>query len=103
MGYQTRGLILRTRDAIPLRICGETDRSAQTYVCLLQGSSMILLVVQEDKIALSPKDAQAQVIAEATAAFQYNNTIREQLGQPELSAMTTLSFHHGRNYVSSRW
>jgi hypothetical protein len=53
LGYEKRGLLLRSRYAIPLLISGDSNQSAQTDVCLVQGSSTILLVVQEDKTDLS--------------------------------------------------
>jgi hypothetical protein len=88
LGYEMRGLLLRSRYAIPLLICGEPNRSAQTDVTLIHGSSTILLVLQEDKTSVSGRDPEPQVIAEAIAAYQYNNRTRARLGQPELDAMT---------------
>jgi len=67
---------------------GDPDRSAQTDVTLIHGSSTILLVVQEDKTTVSARDPEAQVIAEAIATFQYNNRTRARLGQHELDTMT---------------
>jgi len=45
LGYEKRGLVLRSRYAIPLLISGDPNRSAQSGVCLVQGSSIILLAV----------------------------------------------------------
>jgi hypothetical protein len=53
LGYEKRRLLLRSRYVIPLLINGDPNRSAQTDVCLIQGSSTILLVVQEDKTTVS--------------------------------------------------
>ena len=83
LGYEKRGLLLRSRYAIPLMISGDPKQLAQTDVCLVQGSSTILLVVQGDV-----RDTEPQVIAEAIATFQYNNRIRARLGEPELNSMT---------------
>jgi hypothetical protein len=88
LGYERRGLLLRSRYAIPLLICGDPNQSAQTDVSLIQGSSTILLVVQEDKATISTRDPESQVIAEAIATFQCNNRTRARLGQPELDSMT---------------
>lgn len=88
LGYEKRGLILRSHYAIPLLIGGEPNRLAQTGVCLLQGSSTILLVVQGDKTADNVRDPEPQVIAEAIATFQCNNRTRARLGEPELDSMT---------------
>jgi len=73
LGYTTRNLSLRTRKDIELVICG-TPMSAKTDVCLLFERSEIVLVVQEDKRQLEERgDPEAQLIAEAIAAFQSNN------------------------------
>ena len=51
---------------------------AKTDVCLTDVSSEILLFVQEDKdkTYMNPSDPEAQLIAEAIAAFQQNNSKR---------------------------
>lgn len=87
LGYERRGL-LRSRYAIPLLICDDPNRSAQTDVTLINGSSIILLVVQEDETTFSARYPEAQVIAGAIATFQYNNRTRARLGQCELDTMT---------------
>ena len=73
-----------TRYIIPLTICGES-RAAQTDVCLVYRPTTVLLVLVEDKTLLN---AEAQMVAEAIAAFQYNNMKREARNQPVLGAMT---------------
>lgn len=62
-----------TRYIIPLTICGKT-RSAQTDVCLVYRPTTVLLVLIEDKTLLNKTSAEAQMVADAIAAFQYNNT-----------------------------
>ncbi|KAG2354161.1 hypothetical protein BDR07DRAFT_1430313 [Suillus spraguei] len=64
LGFVERCLILTARHNNPLRICGDNQRVAETDVCLLDPRSMILLVLQEDKIVFktdpqitSPLDA----------------------------------------------
>ncbi|KAF9467586.1 hypothetical protein BDZ94DRAFT_1379352 [Collybia nuda] len=42
----------------------------------MDASSKILLLVQEDKTHINPSDPEAQLVAEAIAAFQVNNTKR---------------------------
>ena len=50
---------------------------AKADVCLMDAvSSEILLLVQEDKMHIKPSDTEAQLIAEAIAAFQENNAKR---------------------------
>jgi len=63
LGFEEHGTILRTRYAIPLNICGEPSRSAQTDICLLHHASTIFLLVQEDKTKFSVKDPEAQMVA----------------------------------------
>jgi hypothetical protein len=88
LGYQSRGLVLRCRQEIPLTVCGDTNRSAQTDVSLLQGSTTILLIVQEDKTIFNNSDPEPQVIAEAIAAFQSNNRARQDRHLHMLDKMT---------------
>ena len=86
LGYAERGLALFTRYIIPLTICGE-GKSAQTDVCLVDRRSMILLVLQEDKMVFDSSNPEPQVIAEAIAAYQHNNDQRERRGLPALDSM----------------
>ncbi|KAI9466329.1 hypothetical protein BJY52DRAFT_1201940 [Lactarius psammicola] len=88
LGYEKRGLLLRSHYAIPLLINGNQSQSVQADVCLIQGASTILLVVQEDQSVLSARDPEPQVIAGTFATFQYNNRIRAQLSECELDSMT---------------
>ncbi|KAG2360062.1 hypothetical protein BDR07DRAFT_1413528, partial [Suillus spraguei] len=57
LGFVERSLILTARHNIPLRICGDNQRVAETDVCLLDLRSMILLVLQDDKTITPPLDA----------------------------------------------
>lgn len=88
LGFEERDNLLRSRYAIPLHICGEPSRLAQTDICLLHHASTILLVVQEDKTELSARDPEPQVIAEAVAAFQMNNRNRARLGLEKRDSMS---------------
>jgi len=49
---------------------------------------MILLVLQEDKTIFNLTQPEPQVIAEAIAAYQYNNKKCQTRGLPTLDAMT---------------
>ena len=86
LGYSERGLTLYTRYNIPLTICGE-DKNSQTDVCLVNGQTMILLILQKDKTAFNSSNPGPQVIAEAIAAYQYNNDKRERMGMAALGEM----------------
>ena len=90
VGFRERGLMFRTQFTIPLSICGDNNAVAQTDVCLRLADqrSMILLVVQGDKRNYNRPDPEPQVIAEAIAAYQYNNDRRERMGLPTLHTMT---------------
>jgi hypothetical protein len=72
---------------LPLLICGE-NRHAKTSVCLVDHSqNNILLLVQVDK-RLEHRESiniQAQLVAEAVAAFNKNNAQREAIGHPSLA------------------
>jgi hypothetical protein len=88
LGFEERGLVLRTRHTIPLSICGDTNKVSQIDVCLLDRRSTILLVLQQDKTIFKPSDPEAQIIAEAIAAYQYNNQIRQRMDLHPLDTMT---------------
>jgi len=84
LGYVPRTRMLRTRADIPLVVCGEQSH-AKTDVCIVD-SDDILLLIQEDKRHKEPKDPEPQLIAEAIAAFQTNNTRRTRvLGQDPIA------------------
>ena len=88
LGYVRRNRVARTRKDIPLLICGE-QRHAKIDVCIVDRSQNdILLLVQEDKRFGEEKisDAEAQLIAEAIAAFSLNNSLRRDVGVPELDS-----------------
>jgi len=65
IGFDDVGTILRTRCDIPLKICGDSGRPAQTDLCLVHLNSVILLVVQQDKTTFNPSNPEPQVVAEA--------------------------------------
>lgn len=85
--FEERGLLLRTRYKIPLTICADSTCTAQTDVCRIHPTSVILLLLQGDKTVLSSKAPEAQIIAEAIAAFQSNNRARDAIGLPRLTEM----------------
>ena len=79
LGYEGHDVLLQFRYDIPLLICN-TERSVKTDVSLIRPSSTtVLLVVQQDK-TVADKWPEAQVIADAIAAFQRNNCTRARLG-----------------------
>lgn len=88
LGYVRRNRVARTRKDIPLLKCGE-QRHAKTDICIVDRSQNdILLLVQEDKRFGEEKisDAEAQLIAEAIAMFSLNNSLRRDVGVPELDS-----------------
>jgi hypothetical protein len=72
VGFEERGTLLRSHYAIPLVIGGETQL-APTNICLVHPTIPILLVLQENTFGFGSRDPEAQVIAGAIAAFQFNN------------------------------
>lgn len=86
--FQERGTILRRCYNIPFTSCGDPT-NAETGVCLIHRlNSIVLLVVQEASTGQSSCEPEAQVIAEAIAAFQHNNEKRLDLGLQSLESMT---------------
>ena len=72
MKFTKKGLHTATRKALPLQI-GAEQKSAQTDVCIMDDQGIYLLV-QEDKSRIneSRERAEAQLVAEAIAAYQGN-------------------------------
>jgi hypothetical protein len=74
LGYTDMNHLVCTRKSIRFLICG-TNSYAKTDICIMDDNE-ILFILQEDKSHISPADPEPQIIAEAIAAFQYNNNIR---------------------------
>ncbi|KAM6498451.1 hypothetical protein JOM56_006399 [Amanita muscaria] len=84
--FQERGTILCGCYNILFTSCGD-PANAETGVCLIHRlNCMVLLVVQE--ASTGSCEPEAQVIAEAIAAFQHNNQKRRDLGLQSLESMT---------------
>ena len=91
VGFEERGCVVHTHHVMPLSICGEsgdTKKVAQTCVGLLDRRSTMLLILQVDKTVFSTSDPEPHVIAEAIAAYQYNNLKRARMGLSTLETMT---------------
>jgi hypothetical protein len=85
--FEKPGQIVRTGKNIRLFMCGKYTH-AKTDVCIIDEEG-ILLLIQEDKSHVRPSDPEPQLIAEAIAAFQYNNNIRVgRLGLGDLQEYT---------------
>ncbi|KAL0945084.1 hypothetical protein HGRIS_014922 [Hohenbuehelia grisea] len=82
--------VIHCRRELGFSMCGKRV-NAKTDVCLTQKvnqAAAYILLVQEDKRLITPVDAEAQLIAEACAAFSENNNLRERVGLPRLTSMT---------------
>ncbi|KAF8128134.1 hypothetical protein EV363DRAFT_1418142 [Boletus edulis] len=90
LGYTNRHRVVNIWVDLPFVICGEI-RNAKSDVCLVDrehGFEDILLVVQEDKrfIGVQDVDPEAQLIAQAIAAFSINNKQRASAGKDPIDA-----------------
>ena len=87
LGYPERGLALISQYNIPLTISNQ-DKSAQIDACLVDEQNMILLILK-GKMSLESNfsDPEPRVVAEAIAAYQYNNSMRELMGLETLDEM----------------
>lgn len=83
--YDEGDKVIRMHKRTPLLMCGcNTIAEADVFI---MNSNRIFLLVQEDKSGklLNP-DPEPQMVAEAIAAFQYNNNVRERnLGQQPIN------------------
>ncbi|KAI9228247.1 MAG: hypothetical protein DHS80DRAFT_23490 [Piptocephalis tieghemiana] len=87
LGYVDLERFVCTRKDIRLFMCGQ-NVYAKTDVCIMTENE-ILLLLQEDKSHINPVDPEPQLIAEAIAAFQNNNKVRERfLNVPPLPEYT---------------
>jgi len=84
LGYDEPNRYIRRRKEIPLFMC-LTNTHAKTDVCVIDPTSGILLLVQEDKQYLGKKDPEPQLIAEAIAAFQSQNCRLSAAGLPTVN------------------
>ena len=75
---------------ISVEILGQWVRWISVF-SITHESSIILLVIQEDKTKLSAKDPKPQVIAGAVAAFQMNNCSRAWVGLEKRDHMSILA------------
>ena len=90
LGFDEGNTIISIGHTIPLTICGQANCVAQTNVCLIHCSAFFLLVLVVDKTLSNnlKTDAEAQVIADAIAAFQFNNNKCRDYGLDPLDFMT---------------
>ncbi|KAH9001656.1 hypothetical protein EDB92DRAFT_1966164 [Lactarius akahatsu] len=84
LGYATHFRLICTRVVLPLNICGRsTSARANPNVCILdRAESDMICLIQENKPGGRDQiEPRAQLIAEAIAAFNYNNLKRTEMGQ----------------------
>jgi hypothetical protein len=60
----------------------------EVNICLMDSSTEMVYIIQENKTMRNPHDPEQQLIAEAIAAFQNNNNIRQGKGLDPLDKMT---------------
>ena len=88
-GYEIPGnTLILTWFAIGLLICGDSNRAAQSDVCIIHLSMTILLLLQEDKTTHNCNEPEPQMMAKAITAYQHNNSIRCNQDIPELNNIT---------------
>jgi len=83
LGYAKRNRVARTRRDLSLLICGEF-RHAQTDVCIVDHDQNDILLLVQGFEEGGGGDPEAQLIAEAIAAFGVNN---EQRGKADVDAL----------------
>jgi hypothetical protein len=89
LGYDEPDRVIRQHKDIPFYICGYHSL-AKADVCVMdQTAQGILLLVQEDKRYLEQADPEAQLVAQAIAAFQINSRhLVDNMGHPALQQAT---------------
>ena len=80
LGYPNRPRAVRTREELPLFVCGE-HKYAKPDICIIdRNSNDVILLVQEDRRFGGGISLHAQLIAEAIAAFQSDNARGRSVG-----------------------
>jgi hypothetical protein len=87
LGYIHRPRVARTRQELRFLICGECKYAKPNVSILDRSMDDIILLVQEDKRFGGPTDAYAQLIAEAIAAYQVNQSTRTASGLSRLQSL----------------
>ncbi|KAG6813625.1 hypothetical protein H0H92_009242 [Tricholoma furcatifolium] len=87
LGFNEHSTVVSQRYTIPWTISYDDTHFAETDVCLIHTSLLVLLVVTQDKTLTMTCD-EPIVVAAAIAAFQFNNQKRAQLGLVPLDVMT---------------
>ncbi|KAG6813623.1 hypothetical protein H0H92_009240 [Tricholoma furcatifolium] len=87
LGFNEHSTIVSQNYSIPCIVSYDYTHFAETGVCLISLSSLVLLVVIQDKTPYNT-DADPLVAAAAIAAFQDNNDKREMSGRLPLDDMT---------------
>ncbi|EJU03398.1 hypothetical protein DACRYDRAFT_21583 [Dacryopinax primogenitus] len=83
--FDAQRLLVVQHFRYPFEMCGKAV-TTETDVALIHPSLLLLLIAVEDKPFTPLKYPEPQVIAEAIAAFQYNNERRRDMGLDPLSA-----------------
>jgi hypothetical protein len=84
LGYTDRDLYVRSRVILPLLMRGEWVKT-QPHVCLVDHAQRdsIILIVQGDKSHEEEQDyyydPETQLLVEAVAAFEFNNSLRKEI------------------------
>lgn len=88
LGFDERHTTVSTHHTIPLNVFGGSDHVVQVDVCLIHRPTLIPLVLIGNNSFTNRTDTEAQVVAEAVAAFQFNNEMRGKHGLLPLDIMT---------------
>ncbi|KAJ7079895.1 hypothetical protein C8R44DRAFT_895573 [Mycena epipterygia] len=87
LGYIHRPRVARTRQELRFLICGESKNAKPDVSIIDRSLDDIILLVQEDKCFGGATDTYAQLIAEAIAAYQVNQSTRTASGLPRLQSL----------------
>lgn len=89
LGFDEGQTVISTNHIIPFTICGKSDSDARTDLSLLHAhTNSVLLVLVTDKPLMNLENAEAQIVASAIAAFQFNNDERRDRNLAPLDCMT---------------
>ncbi|KZP11508.1 hypothetical protein FIBSPDRAFT_962263 [Athelia psychrophila] len=87
LGYIRRPRVARTRQELRFLICGESKCATPDVSIIDRSLDDVILLVQEDRRFGGATDAYTQLIAEAIAAYQVNQSTRTASGLPRLQSL----------------
>lgn len=80
IGYEKDGMVRVPRSVLPLHVCNDNTRNANSNIGLVHRKTGLVAIIVENKSRNNNDDLEPQLFAEAIAVYQYNNARLRDLG-----------------------